>query len=192
MLRPAPAPLPGRLRHPTRLQLPSAVALTVSALAVLSSVAYAKPAKEEPQLKLIRVLPAKVPNFVAAAPQGSSSQVMGQTMAEASRTYHRGKGKTAQQVLIKITDGASNEFFPKDNDPAAEFGNDDPDSDKRSFTLDGFPALENYDKDTKAGSLLVFVGGRYLVEIETKGLERKSLMQWWKKLPVKQLTGARP
>ncbi|HUI28093.1 MAG TPA: hypothetical protein VL403_18575 [Candidatus Kryptonia bacterium] len=166
---------------------PSAVVIAFVVLVTAGGAAQAKSAAEAPHLKLMHILPAKVSTFVADKPQGSSSQVMGQTMAEASRTYHRGTGKTAEQVTIKITDGASNEFFPKDNDPAAEFGNDDPEGGSRSFTLDGCPALETYDKDTKAGSLLVFVGGRYLVEIETKGLARKSLLQWWKKLPVKQL-----
>ena len=205
MLHPSPSRATGCSPYADQVRSPSVVASTViafAALAAVSGVAHAKSAKakpaqtkpvhDEPHVKLIRVLPAKVPNFVADEPHGSSTQVMGTTMAEASRTYHRGTGSTAQQITLKITDGASTEFFPKDNDPAAEFGNDDPESGTRSFTLDGFPALETYDKDTKTGSLLVFVSGRYLVEIESKGLERKSLTQWWKKLPVKQLTGARP
>jgi hypothetical protein len=85
---------------------------------------------------------------------------------------------------VKIIDGASSDFFPKGPDPSAEFGNDDANSPNRSFTLD-------YDKDSRAGSLVVFVGGRYLIEIQTEGIERKGLLQWWRKLSMKALTSAR-
>jgi hypothetical protein len=37
----------------------------------------------------------------------------------------------------------------------------------------------------------VFADGCYLVQIQTEGLERKSLLQWWKKISIKQLTRTR-
>jgi hypothetical protein len=85
----------GRLRRRDRPWVRLSVTLIFSTFAVISGVAQAKPIDEEPHLKLIRVLPAKVPSFAADEPAGSSTQVVGGNMAEASRTYHRGEGSTA-------------------------------------------------------------------------------------------------
>jgi hypothetical protein len=149
--------------------------------------AHAEGANQPPHLKLIRVLPAKVSGFVADEPQGSTIKVTGLNMAEASRVYYQKKKDAPERVTVKITDGANSQFLPTAPDPAAQFSSDSTEGSQQSFTLDGYPAMERYDVASKSGSLLVFIGGRYLVEIESKGLERSALQQWWKKIAVKKL-----
>jgi hypothetical protein len=140
-----------------------------------------------PHAKLQRLLPDKVPGFVADQPEGNTLSVGGLSIADVSRVYYRGQRGAAETVTVRITDGADNQFLPTRADSGAEFSNEGSSGTQKSYTLNGYPATLHYDPAQRHGTLLVFVRGRYLVQVETKGLEREALEQWWKKINVKPL-----
>lgn len=167
-----------------RFVIASAVAVALLA----AGLARAEEATEPVHFsKLLAFLPDKVEGFVAEKAQGSTSSAMGFKLTEVSRVYHKGKEDAEETVTLKITDGAGNQFFAAAHAAAAQFSNESTEGYEKGFTLDGSPAIEKYTNDSKDGSLTVFLGGRYLVEIDVNGLESKELQAWWKKLDAKKL-----
>jgi hypothetical protein len=89
-----------------------------------------------------------------------------------------------------INDSGEDQFPPQSPDPATAVDSDGSSDVTKSFAVDGYPALLSYDEASRHGSLVVFVGGRFLVEIESHGLDRSVLQQWWKRINVKKLTSS--
>lgn len=137
--------------------------------------------------KLLPFLPDKVEGFVPGKPEGSTSSAVGFKITEVSRTYHKGTEDSDQTVTVKITDGAGNQFFAAAHAAATQFSNESTEGYEKGFTLDGNPAIEKYTNESKDGSLTVFLASRYLVEIDTDGLDSKEMQEWWKKIDAKKL-----
>jgi hypothetical protein len=155
---------------------------------LLSTAAGAQPGGEPVHFsKLIPLLPDKVDGFVAAKPNGSTTAAMGFKVSEVSRVYHKGKEDSDQTVTVKITDGTGNQFFAAAHAAAPEFSSETTAGYEKGFKLDGNPAIEKYTTDGKNGSLTVFLGERYLVQVDVNGLPGNSMQDWWKKIDAKKL-----
>jgi hypothetical protein len=141
--------------------------------------------------KLLPFLPDKVAGFVADKPKGSTTSAMGLKLTEVSRVYHRGSARASDTVTVKITDGAGNPFFAAAYADAKQFSNESPEGYQKGFTLDGYPAIEQYTHATKEGSLSVLIADHDLVEISVKGLDSATLQEWWKKIDAKKLAALR-
>ena len=142
--------------------------------------------------KLLPLLPDKVDGFVGDKPEGSTSSAMGFKVTEVSRTYHKGKADAEQTVALKITDGTGNQFFAAAHAAVPQFSNETTEGYEKGFTLDGYPAIEKYTTESKDGSLSVFVGSRYWVEINVNGLDGQELQAWWKRIDAKKLAALKP
>lgn len=55
---------------------------------------------------------------------------------------------------------------------------------EKSVKIEGNPGIEHYDNDDKSGGLTLFVGGRFLIQLETNGLTSEELQQVIGQLPV--------
>jgi hypothetical protein len=164
------------------------VAFTAAILAAALAIgAHCAAAAAPSDRTLQRLLPAKVAGYVAGKPEGSTLAVAGLTRAQASRTYYRGHMHAAETVTVRIDDSGEDQFVPQKPDPATAVDSDGTSDVTKSFALDGYPALLSYDEASRHGSLVVFVGGRFLVEIESHGLDRSVLQQWWKRIDAKRL-----
>jgi len=162
--------------------------LAAVAAVLMGALAIAQEAGEPiPFEKLVPFLPDKVGDFVADRADGSTTAAMGFRVTTVSRTYHQGEKGSDKTVRVRITDGTGNQFFAAAHAAAPEFGHQSTDGYEKGFKLDGYPALEKYDNHEQDGSLTVFVSNRFLIEIETSGLDSKTLQEWWKKLDIEKL-----
>ena len=141
--------------------------------------------------KLLPFLPEKVAGFVADKPKESATSAMGLKLTEVWRVYHRNSARGPETVTLKITDGAGNPFFTAAYADAKQFSNESPEGYQKGFTLDGYPAIEQYATATKAGSLSVLIADHDLVEISVQGLDSATLQEWWKKVDAKKLAALR-
>jgi len=157
---------------------------------LIGALAIAQEAGEPiPFAKLVSFLPEKVSSFIADKADGSTTAAMGFKLTTVSRTYHQGEEGSDKTISLRITDGTGNQFFAAAHAVAPEFSHQSIDGYEKGFKLDGYPALEKYDNHEQVGSLTVFVSNRFLIEIETSGLDSKTLQEWWKKLDIEKLEG---
>src|SRR5690606_36135748 len=97
----------------------------------------------------------------------------------------------APTAVITIIDSASNQTY-FDTAPADWTTNtEDGDGFDRRIILEGMRAFEHYDKVARTGSLSVFVGGRYFVQIELTNLDPVHLRDWFKRIDSKGLAALR-
>lgn len=142
--------------------------------------------------KILPLLPDKVEGFTAEKPDGSTTSMAGFNMSVVSREYRKGEGDDEQRVTIKISDGTGNEMFKAMHAAMPEFSNETTEGYEKGFKLDGNPAVEKYTTESKEGSLTVFLGGRFLVETETHGLDKDAMQTWLKKIDLKKLAELKP
>jgi hypothetical protein len=128
-----------------------------------------------------------VDGFVAEKPQGSTSSAMGFKLTAVSRVYHKGSADADETVTVKLTDGAGNQFFAAAHAAVNELKTETAEGYEKGVQLDGFPGIERYTKESRDGSLTVFIADRYLVEIDIDGLDNDELHAWWKRLDAKKL-----
>jgi len=165
-----------------------AVAAAVVVALLVTGITRAEEAVEPVEFsKLLPFLPEKVEGFVAERPQGTTSSAMGFQLTEVSRVYHKGSAEGEETVTVKLTDGAGNQFFTAAHSAVAELNTENAEGYEKGLTLDGFPAIERYTKESHEGSLTAFIANRYLVEIDIDGLESTEMQAWWKKLDAKKL-----
>ena len=129
---------------------------------------------------------------MAAKADGSTSSAMGFKVTEVSRVYHKGKEDAEQSVTVKITDGTGNQFFAAAHAVLPQFSSENTEGYEKGYALDGNKVVEKYSNESKEGSLTVFVGGRFLVDISTSGLDDKAMLEWWKKIDAKKLVELTP
>lgn len=165
-----------------------AVAGAVGVVLLLAgSARAAEPVEPVDSVKLLPFLPDTVAGFVAEKPHGSTSTAMGFQLTEVSRVYHKGSEDADETVTVKLTDGAGNRFFTAAHAAVAEFKTENTEGYEKGLKLDGLPAIERYTYEGHDGSLTVFIGSRYLVEIDIDGLDSKEMQAWWKRLDAKKL-----
>ena len=63
---------------------------------------------------------------------------------------------------------------------------------ERTVTLDGYKGLEKYDGKSKHGELKLLVGGRFIVDIDGRGVSMQTLEQARKSLDLGALTALVP
>lgn len=162
--------------------------VTVGATLLIAAWARAQDAVEPVHFsKLLPFLPDNVNGYVAGKPEGSTTSAMGFKLTGVSRVYHKGAENSEETAIVKITDGAGNQFFAAAHAMAAKFSNETSAGYEKGFTLDGYPAIEKYSNESKDGSLSVFVADRYLVEIDASNLDSAALQEWWKRIDSKKL-----
>jgi hypothetical protein len=137
--------------------------------------------------RLFPLLPDHVEGFVADTPGGSTAAAAGFRLTEVTRMYHKAEDGDAAWAAIKITDGAGNQSLAAARADAPRVSDEGPDGYDKTFTLDGYQAIERYTNARKEGSLIVFVAGRYLVEINVLGLDSKALQTLWKQVDAHRL-----
>jgi hypothetical protein len=129
---------------------------------------------------LKNLLPETIMDLPRKSAVGEKSAAMGFGMSRAEGHYRaRGEGHADDQprIDVKLTDvGATGAVLG-----AAAWANVEIDKEKedggfeRTTTFAGNKALEKYDGKTKHGEINVFVGGRYLVEIDSHDLPPAAL-----------------
>ncbi len=158
----------------------STLVATAAVLSIAGHVAAQEPVHFS---ELIKAIPEKVEGYEAEKPEGSTTSAMGFKVTNVSRVFNKG----SEKITINITDGAGNQMFAAAHAMAAQFSTETMEGYDKGFKLDGHQAIEHYENENKSGSLSVFVGGRFVVEVEIEGLPSSAMQEWFKKVDTKKL-----
>ena len=137
--------------------------------------------------KLLPLLPDPPQGWSAEKAEGSTDDAGGFTLTTAHRDYKKGEADTAPIASISILDSAANPDYVSSTTAAWTENSSTPEGYAKPVTIEGNPGFEAYENDKKHGTLWVMVAKRYLVQIETQGLEAKELQEWMKRIDLKKL-----
>jgi len=137
--------------------------------------------------KLIPLLPNAPAGWTADKPEGSATDAGGFKLTTAHRDYKKGEADNAPITSISILDCAASPDYVASTTQAWKDSNSGQDGYTRPVTVDENPGYENYENESKRGTLSVIVAKRYLVQIETQQQEAAALQEWVKRIDLKKL-----
>ncbi len=160
-----------------------------SALPAISPGALPAPLPVVPFGKLIPFLPEPMEGWMAEIPDGSTTEGDATRISTAQRDYHKGDDENALTASVTIIDSASNPAYLDATLAGWKFNSETAEGFDKGVEIDGMRGFEHYSKASKTSSLSVFVGKRYLVEIELTNQDPRELREWFKRIDVKKLAG---
>jgi len=200
----APATQPAKAQTPSK----EAAAAPATAPAGPSAEDYAKTAEQTRQnltqmnpgkvieavsaATLKGLLPTELPGMKRTEASGEKTQAMGVDMSTAEGRYEATDGGDAN-VSIRITD-VGNLSGPMRMGMAAwavtQYSRETDTGYEKTTTYDGYKAMEEYNTESKHGSLRVLVGDRFIVEADGHGVTMDTLKQVLGKVDLKKLAAA--
>jgi hypothetical protein len=195
---------------PAKTQTPSEGATTAPAAAPTAPSAedYAKMAEQNRQnliqmnkgkvieavsaATLKALLPAELPGMKRTEASGEKTQAMGVDMSTAEGRYEAADGGDAS-VSIKLTD-VGNMSGPMRMGLAAwavaQYSRETDTGYEKTTTYNGYKAMEEYNTESKHGSMRVLVADRFIVEADGHGVTIDTLKQVLGKIDLKKLAAA--
>jgi hypothetical protein len=143
--------------------------------------------------KLIALLPRDNREFRAGKPKGAMSGELASKITSVSRVYTQRETEELDEeapkptITVKITDSSGNKHFTAMYGKIAELGQSATSGFSNAISLDGYPAIRNYREKDQVGTLSVFVGDRFLVQLAVKGVPQETMMEWWERIDTKRL-----
>lgn len=134
--------------------------------------------------KLLPFLPAVPDGWSSEEPNGSTLESGGYQMSNVERSYQ--KGETSVHLAILDFNNNTSQLETS----TGEWGNMSMETDEgytKSLTIEDSPALESFQKEGKEGQLMLIVSKRFMVQVQTTGLESSALKEWLGKVDVKKL-----
>ena len=131
--------------------------------------------------KLQEILPTiDLSGFTRRKPGGETSTVMGMSTSEATLTYEKSGGDDPPTIEVKIADTAGIPFAQMGAQMIGtmEFENETENGYEKSVKVQGFPGTEKVDnsEDGKSAEIMLFVGGRFSVELQARGTSEVALL----------------
>ncbi len=106
----------------------------------------------------------------------------------ARRSYYTGPGEKDPTAAVTIIDSTNNaDYFDADEEGGWEQESKTEDGYDKRLVLDGMKVIEHYSKEAATGSLSVFVGNRYFVQIELTNDDPAKLYDWLKRIDLAKL-----
>ena len=182
------------MKSTARVYSPARAALLALGLAMLLVLGLAR-AQNEPILvpeavdyqKLLPILPEPPEGWTADKAEGSTEDVGGFKISNAHRDYRKGEGDKAPSAAISVLDSVANPDYVKATTEAWKSNSDSSEGYAKSVSIDGNPAFETFEKETKHAALWVMVADRYFVQIELQNQEPRELQEWIKRIDLKKL-----
>jgi len=172
----------------------------VFVLALVAGSVAAQEATPEPEYdpihpsKLLALLPKDTKDFRADKPKADLNGELASRNTVVSRVYTQrvvedevDEEAPKPTITVRIIDASTNKGFMAMYNKIAEMGQSGKSGMANAISLEGTPAIQNYREGDKVGVLSVYVGERFLVQIAVKGLEQKTMMEWWQKIDSKKL-----
>ena len=140
-------------------------------------------AKQEPVdpihfQELISLLPEPLAGWEAAAAEGETNSFGGFSISQASRSYSSGD----RTIDISITDWAYNTGLYASFMVGADFSQESTQGYNKGIKLGDTPGREEYDFNSKDGTLSLLAEQRFFVEIDGRQVEPEDLQKWWNTL----------
>ncbi len=138
--------------------------------------------------KLRAFLPEPPEGWAAEKPQSSTTDSDDIRLSSAQRSYYQGNEENSPSGSITIIDSTNNvDLFDVEKKMQWEGSSETEEGYDKRVEIDGMRAIEHYNKAAKTGSLSVFVGNRYFVQIELTNVDPKELRTWLKRIDIKGL-----
>jgi hypothetical protein len=123
---------------------------------------------------LKELLPTSIAGLPRKSASGEKAGAMGMGISQAEGVY----GGQGGRIEVKLIDaGAMGAMFGAAAIAGLEIDKENDDGYERTTTLAGRKALEKYDNKTKRGELKIFVGGRFVVEIDGHDVPAETLQK---------------
>ena len=137
--------------------------------------------------KLLPILPEPPQGWTADKPEGSTEDVGGFKITNVHRDYHQGDGEKAPTAAISIVDLVANPDNVSATTDAWKNTSESAEGYSKSVTIDGNPAFEAFEKESRHATLWVMIANRYSLQIELQNQDPKELQQWIKRVDLKKL-----
>lgn len=137
---------------------------------------------------LINALPDVPDGWMADDAKGSTNEMGGYKMSEASRTYSReGSG---ERVEVQIQDWAFNQavyipFFLQ-----AGFSQESTEGYSKGIKMGEDPGREEYTNSSRSGQRSVLVHKRFHVQVRVNDMDAEALNEWWPRVKTAELPEA--
>jgi hypothetical protein len=145
-----------------------------------------------PAATLKDLLPAELPGMKRTEASGEKTQAMGVDMSTAEGRYEASDGGDAS-VSIRLTD-VGNMSGPMRMGLAAwavtQYSRETDTGYEKTTTYNGYKALEEYNTESKHGSIRVLVADRFIVEAHVNDVTMDTLKQILNKIDFKKLADA--
>lgn len=142
--------------------------------------------------KLRELLPEPPKGWKAERPETQSSSDEEIHLSSARRSYYTGTGEKDPAASVTIIDSVNNaDFFDADEEGAWEQESKTEDGYDKRLIRDGMKIIEHYSKENATGSLSIFVGQRYFVQIELTNDDPAKLYDWLKLIDLQKLAALR-
>ena len=182
------------MKFTARFRLPAHVGSCLLALLIGVSLGMAQ-AQNEPILvpdvvdyqKLLPILPEAPEGWAADKAEGSTEDVGGFRLTNVHRDYHKGEGDKALTAAISIVDLVANPDNVSATTDAWKNTSESAEGYSKSVTIDGNPAFEAFEKESKHATLWVMIANRYSLQIELQNQDPKELQEWVKRIDLKKL-----
>jgi len=123
--------------------------------------------------KLKAELPAELSGMERVSHTGEKVGAMGFKMSMAEAKYQEGESQLEVTLIdyagLGIAKMSLASWTTIEVDRETETGYE------RTTTIDGYKAFEEYDRERKEGKVSILAGGRYIVNIEGKGIEEDAM-----------------
>lgn len=129
--------------------------------------------------KLVELLPADQDGFKPVGEAKGETTAMGEwKISTASQSYVKGEGEERQRIKIDIVDGG---FVPMVYAPFTMmqgFSRESTDGWSKGITIDGQPAIEEWQKKSKDAKVTTLVNDRFLVTIDGDNVDPDTVKNW--------------
>jgi hypothetical protein len=135
------------------------------------------------------LLPESVGDFKRKSATGEKAGAMGMGVSKARGEYEKGAG---ERLRIEIIDTSGMAAMMAFGLGAVEIDKETEDGYERTVTLDGHKGLEKYNGKSKRGELKLLVAGRFIVEIDGRGVPMDVVTEARKALDLGALAALAP
>ena len=134
--------------------------------------------------ELIEYLPESRAKWKAEKPEGQTVSFKGYSVSQVKRSYSRQDSK----MTVSIFDWTFNSALYLPFLLTTEFSQESTEGYNRGVEIDGFPGREEYNYQTKNGSLNLLIDRRFFIRLDGDNIEESELREWWQKIDSKALS----
>ena len=146
-------------------------------------VANNEPIKAISFRELSDFLPKAPPGWLARELEGETNSFGNYSISQVSQTYTNDE----QIMKVSIFDWALNSSLYMPFLLSTEFSQESTAGYNKGVKIDNMPGREEYNYQSRKGSLSLLVNSRFLISIDGRNIEDKELRQWWSQIDLSSL-----
>ena len=133
--------------------------------------------------ELLEYLPDAPRGWSAQEPEGQTNSFGNYSVSQVSQTYTNDN----KRMEVSIFDWAFNSALYTPFLLSTEFSQESTTGYNKGIKIDDMPGREEYNYQSRQGSLNLLVDSRFLVRIDGRNIEDKELREWWSQMDLPSL-----